>query len=78
METGLQDHFKVLALSDYLEGYRETVMLQIHGEQKLEDAGIDIQRFSPNSASWGQYQKGKTQALKDMNINSNIEENIIV
>ena len=50
----------------YQQGYREGMLTQIHGEEKVWDKlKIDVDRYSPDSARRISYNQGWDNAVSD-------------
>jgi|JI10StandDraft_1071094.scaffolds.fasta_scaffold214211_3 hypothetical protein len=54
-------------LKHYHEGYRESILTSMFGESYVERIGIDVDRYSPNSARKNSYNEGWESAKNDVN-----------
>lgn len=59
----------LIHLCHYHEGYRESMLTLIHGENIVWDKfQIDTARYSPGSARDTSYQEGWNKAIQDYNL----------
>lgn len=61
-------------LKHYHEGYRECMLTSLYGESFVERLGIDVDRYSPDSARRNSYNEGWGKAKNDLNLNNRISE----
>lgn len=53
-------------IKHYQEGYRESMLTQIHSEDKVwDELQIDVDRYSPDSARRISYDQGWYEAISD-------------
>jgi hypothetical protein len=73
----MQDHYKLLHLTHYFEGYRDYILIEQRGCND-EECLIDEDRYSPDSASEFSYLEGWKQAEYDFNKDLPIIEKITI
>ena len=58
-------------IKNYFDGYRESMLTLIHGEDAVSDVfDIDVQRHSPDSPTEFSYNEGWLQAVNDYQLKS--------
>lgn len=62
----LRVDFESQHIKYYQKGYRESMLTQIHGENKVGDIlQIDVDRYSPDSPRRTSYDQGWNDAIND-------------
>lgn len=69
MEDAIIQH-----LTHYQCGYRECILTLLYGESFVERLGIDVDRYSPDSARRNSYNEGWENAKNDLTLNTKSSE----
>lgn len=67
LEEKHQTDFENMHMKYFQEGYRECILTQLYGENKVfSEMQIDTDRYSHGSAKYNSYQEGWESASQDL------------